>query len=124
MLFARHMTGTLLQTPAFPDVYDGPSYPAFVQQILKPSYIDLVAVHDDGRARVSVLNRHPEVDWVADIRMDGPVEVTELYSDDLSAANTFGNEVVTPNVTRYSADEWTARKHIVRKHSWQMIVQV
>lgn len=123
-LFAQHMTGKLLQTPAFPDVYDGPSYPVFVQQLLRPAYIDLVAVYDDGRARVSVLNRHPEVDWEAKIRMEGPVEVTELYCDDLSAVNTFEKEVVKPTVTRYTAEEWKVRKHTVRKHSWQMIVQV
>lgn len=118
------MTGKLLQTPAFPDVYDGPSYPAFVQQLLRPSYVDLVAVYDDGRARVSVLNRHPEVDWEADIRMEGPVEVIELYSEVLAAVNTFDDEVIAPTVTRYSADEWRERKHRVRKHSWQLIVQV
>lgn len=118
------MRGKLLQTPSFQDIYDGPSYPAFVQQLLKPAYMDLVAVYDDGRARVSVLNRHPDVDWEAEIRMDGPVEVTELYCDDLSAVNTFDCEVVTPNVTQYSAEEWKGRKHRVRKHSWQMIVQL
>jgi alpha-N-arabinofuranosidase len=123
-LFAQHMTGRLLQTPVFPDVYDGPSFPSFVQQLLRPAYIDMVATYDDSRARVSVLNRHPGLDWESVIQMDGPVEVTELYCDDLAATNTFEAEKVAPTTVRYSADEWKNRVHTVRKHSWQIIVQV
>lgn len=123
--------GELLALPAFPDTYDGPSFPTFIQQCaFQPRYIDAVAMAsaDKNSIRVSVLNRHPTADWDADIQVGTPgfkldkVRVTEVYSDDLDAANTFENpDVVVPVTTEYSANEWAAGKHVVRKHSWQFI---
>lgn len=69
--------GRLLATPAQPDVYEGPTYPAHIQMMeMKPSYVDIVAIvvaNDNTAAtlegtasiRVSVLNRHPSADWTA-----------------------------------------------------------
>lgn len=125
--------GHLLQVPDLPDFYDGPTWPYFVQQIkCNPRYIDIVAMGiDDGdkrSVRVSVLNRHPELDWDAKAINVGGLEIEkvtvhEMYSDDLSAANSWEEpEKVVPSIKEYSAQEWKDRKHTVRKHSWQFIV--
>lgn len=125
--------GYLLATPNMPDYYDGATYPKFIQHVkANPRYIDLVAMvkDDEGKIsiRVSVMNRHPTLDWDAsDIEFNGikvdKVIVHEMYSDDLSAANSWEEpEAVVPTITEYSAKEWADRKHTVRKHSWQFIV--
>jgi len=54
----------------------------------------------DGKTsiRLSVLNRHPSVDWTTKLRFDGfeltSAEVHEMYSDDLGAQVSLqrGNE--------------------------------
>lgn len=133
-LFSQQMRdGYLLQTPSMPDYYDGATYPKFIQHVkANPRYIDLVAmVKEDGdktSVRVSVLNRHPTLDWDAsDIEFNGidiaQVTVHEMYSDDLAAANTWEKpDLLVPQITEYSAKEWAGRKHTVRKHSWQFII--
>jgi len=133
-LFSKYMRdGYLLQVPDMPDYYDGPTWPYFVQQIgCNPRYIDLVAmVKGDGdnvSIRCSVLNRHPELDWDATAIKFGGVEIEtvtvhEMYSDDLAAANSWEEpEKVTPEVSKYTAQEWADRKPTVRKHSWQFII--
>jgi alpha-N-arabinofuranosidase len=58
---------------------------------VKPAYIDTVAMitADKNSIRLSILNRHPTVDYDLDLRFDGfevsSIEVHEMYSDDLSA---------------------------------------
>ena len=72
----------------------GPTHPNWIEQIhLRPTYVDLVGmvVDKDGKTsiRLSILNRHPSVDWTTKLRFDGfelaSAEVHEMYSDDLSA---------------------------------------
>lgn len=134
-LFSNFMRdGYLLATPSMPDYYDGETYPKFIQHVkTNPRYIDLVAIvkdSEDGKKsiRVSVMNRHPELDWDATaIEFNGievaKVTVHEMYSDDLTAANSWEKpETLVPTVTEYSAKEWAERKHVVRKHSWQFII--
>jgi alpha-N-arabinofuranosidase len=135
--------GYLLATPPMPDHYTGVTFPLFVQHIKAyPRYIDLVAMvkdHDDGDGadpkatksiRVSVLNRHPTLDWpAADLAFHGlgisSVTVHEMYSDDLAAANTWNHpDRLVPSVTHFTAAGWRAHhaRHVVRKHSWQFII--
>lgn len=133
-MFSKYMkNGHLLATPSMPDAYDGPTYPSFIQSMHSaPRYVDMVSVCvEDGNGgvsiRLSILNRHPSADWTAPITFSGceisKATVTEVYSDDLDAANTFEKpDVVTPTKKTYSADEWVGREHTVRKHSWQFIV--
>jgi alpha-N-arabinofuranosidase len=73
--------GHLIQTPAQPDVYTGPCYPEYIQQMdMKPAYVDIVAIVVDGGSsdgqkgdgksiRMSVLNRHPSADWEGKIAL-------------------------------------------------------
>ena len=90
------------------DAYTGPTFPAYIQQNnVKPSYVDIVAVHVGNSVNVSVVNRHPEAEWVADFCMDdfgkwftnekkgnelkstaeiASVKITEVYEDNLLAA--------------------------------------
>lgn len=81
---------------------EGPTFPVHIQQTgLKPTYIDSVAVLADVSIRVSVLNRHPTLDYNAvfdfthygeqplerdtDCTDVSSVEVHTIYSDDLAA---------------------------------------
>lgn len=145
-MFAQFMKdGHVLALPSMPDVYDGPTYPTFIQQLdLRPAYIDMVAVegaighaangeangnsHTEGSSiRISILNRHPSLDWTFAPSFAGftpsAVTVTEVYSDDLAAVNTFDKpDTVVPVTTKYTAKEWQEREHVVRKHSWQFVV--
>lgn len=125
--------GYLLQVPSMPDYYDGATFPAFIQQVgCNPRYIDLVAmVKEEGNKksiRVSILNRHPTLDWDAsDLHFNGmkaeKITVHEMYSEDLSAANSWEQpELLKPTVNEFSGDKWQSEKHVVRKHSWQFIV--
>lgn len=55
---------------------NGPTYPAWIQHLARPAYIDVAAVlvtKDDGSAsvRLSVLNRHPEIDWAGQFDLTG-----------------------------------------------------
>lgn len=64
--------GKLLATPAQPDVYEGPTYPAHIQMMqMKPAYIDMVAIVVGNSIRISILNRHPTADWEARCIFDG-----------------------------------------------------
>ncbi|KAK4687585.1 alpha-L-arabinofuranosidase, partial [Tremellales sp. Uapishka_1] len=135
-LFSRYMKGGhLLQIPLFPDVYEGPTYPVYIQQgHYRPSYIDSVAMllkdGQGGSIRLSILNRHPSAKWNAEVGFSGfditEVEVHELYSDDLLAVNTFASpDVVLPSVTKFSAKEWEdkgAQGWTIRKHSWTFFI--
>lgn len=140
--------GHVLALPSMPDVYDGPTYPTFIQQLgLKPAYIDMVAIVGDvipssnghgssdetsgsghggaSSIRISILNRHPSLDWTFAPSFAGftptSVTVTEVYCDDLSAVNTFDEpDRVTPETKTFSAKNWT--ECVVRKHSWAFVV--
>lgn len=123
--------GHVLALPSMSDTYGGPTYPSFIQQIHEqPAYIDMVAVAvktDNGHSiRLSVLNRHPELEWRSPLKFDGfevaEVKTVEVYHDDLAAANTFDNpEVVVPTETTVSGKEWKGEV-AVKKHSWQFIM--
>jgi len=72
----------------------GPTHPNWIEQLhLRPTYIDLVGMvsQKDGKTTIflSILNRHPSVDWTTKFRFDGlnvaSIETHEMYSDDLSA---------------------------------------
>jgi alpha-N-arabinofuranosidase len=88
---------------------NGPTYPAWIQHLARPAYVDVVAIlvtNDDGSSsvRLSVLNRHPEIDWDGQFDLNGfgkcdathvtlltdqalkKVEVHAMYHDDMSAA--------------------------------------
>lgn len=133
-LFSNFMRdGHLLQTPSMPDYYDGLTWPLFIQQVhCNPRYIDMCAMaKQDGdklSVRMSVMNRHPSLDWDATDLIVGGVQVDkvtvhEMYSDDLTAANSWDEPTkLKPVVTEYSAAEWAQRSHTVRKHSWQFII--
>jgi alpha-N-arabinofuranosidase len=83
---------------------------------------------DKLSVRMSVMNRHPSLDWDATDLIVGGVQVDkvtihEMYSDDLTAANSWDEPTkLKPVVTEYSAAEWAQRSHTVRKHSWQFII--
>ncbi|WVQ82791.1 hypothetical protein IAT38_004923 [Cryptococcus sp. DSM 104549] len=130
-LFSNYMKdGRLLQLPAMREVYEGPSFPVWVQQgRLKPKYIDTVAILAGDSIRVSVLNRHPTLDWDAEFKFAGynvkSVEVHEVYSDNLEATNTFDEpENVVPAVSTLDQRAWEKRgsKWTVRKHSWVFFI--
>ncbi|KAK8850310.1 hypothetical protein IAR55_004227 [Kwoniella newhampshirensis] len=137
-LFSKYMkNGHLLQVPSFPDVYEGPSFPVYIQQgSYKPSYIDTVAVlvkTPNGLSiRLSVLNRHPEADWKAVVKIHGfklkHVEIHEIYSDDLAAVNTWDKpDTITPKVTKLNDTEWADSiedqdNWTVKKHSWSFLI--
>ncbi|KAJ9115862.1 hypothetical protein QFC22_005004 [Naganishia vaughanmartiniae] len=79
--------------------------------------------------RLSILNRHPEQAWQGDLTFMGfqvdKVETYELYSDNLTAVNSFEKpENVVPKVSHLTGDEWTktASKYTVKKHSWQFLI--
>ncbi|OXG41202.1 alpha-N-arabinofuranosidase [Cryptococcus neoformans] len=131
-LFSKYMkNGHLLQLPVFPDVYTGPTFPVYIQQgNYKPSYVDSVAIlvetEKGASIRVSVLNRHPEVDWSSKIGFSGfeveSIEVHEIYSDDLAAVNTFENsDTIIPKITKKNAKEWDGDV-LVKKHSWSFFI--
>lgn len=90
------------QSPA--DRSTGPTHPNWIEQIgVRPTYIDLagLVVDSNGKTslRISVLNRHPSVDWTASFKFDGfeveSAEVHEMYSDDISAQVSCGWSVAT-----------------------------
>jgi alpha-N-arabinofuranosidase len=100
---------------------------------------------DKSSIRLSVLNRHPTVDFDLDLRFDGfeisSVEVHEMYSDDLSASvssissdptilvraltgqNSFENpDNVAPKVRKLGKDDLVKGKTTVKKHSWSFFI--
>ncbi|PWN54403.1 glycoside hydrolase [Violaceomyces palustris] len=136
-LFSRYMKdGRLLNLGFTPDAYQGPTYPAWIQHINRPAYVDAVGVLVEDREgdpstssiRLSILNRHPSADWNGLIRFDGfeieSVEIHTMYSDDLTAKNTFEHpKAVVPTVTKMDGKEWAStEKFPVRKHSWSFFI--
>ncbi|EPQ31923.1 uncharacterized protein PFL1_00122 [Pseudozyma flocculosa PF-1] len=135
-LFSKYMkNGHLLNLGFTPEVYSGPTYPAWIQHMAAPAYVDVVGLiaHDEqdsnkASIRISVLNRHPSADWAGQFDFeDFKVESVEnhtVYSDDLSAKNTFDKpDTVRPEVTTKTGDEWAQQASwTVRKHSWSFFI--
>ncbi|PWN94989.1 glycoside hydrolase [Tilletiopsis washingtonensis] len=131
-LFAEHMShALLLQHTLALDVYEGPTFPAWVRDVSRPAYVDVVAVRSlaTGAVHVSVLNRHPTAAWEAPLLLDdhtfASVEVHSMQSDDLAAVNTFeAPDVLTPHVATLSAAEWQQAQgvHAVPAHSWALFL--
>lgn len=131
-MFATYMKdGHVLALPSMPDVYDGPTYPTFIQQLdIRPAYIDIVAMEkSEGKKcsiRISILNRHPSLEWTFAPSFAGftpnKVSVTEVYSDDLAAANTWDKPEVVVPVTKEGAVDGKWEGCVVRKASWSFVV--
>jgi alpha-N-arabinofuranosidase len=134
-LFAKYMKdGNLLQLDYSPDFYKGPTYPAWIQHMIPPAYVDIVGVAvQSGKSRasirLSILNRHPTASWTASILLRdfkaSTAEIHRMYSDDLFASNTFDcPDKVTPTVTKLDAEEWDQIKEAfsVQKHSWTFVI--
>ncbi|CAO1626768.1 unnamed protein product [Sympodiomycopsis kandeliae] len=117
--------------------YTGPTYPAWVQYMVPPQYIDVVGVIAENEkektasVRISVLNRHPEIDWKATLSFDGQdgfqaesAEIHELYSDDLFAKNTFENpNNIVPKITKLNKEQLNKKDGlVVRKHSFVFLI--
>lgn len=92
-LFAKHFSnGALLSIAPRTDIYEGPTYPAWVQQCARPTYVDIVAILNPttGNIHISLLNRHPTITFNAPILFDKnytvkSLEAHTMYSDDLLA---------------------------------------
>lgn len=128
-LFAKYMKGGRLLNLGFtPDQYTGPTYPAWIEYLAHPAYVDITGIivdsKEEGKAsiRLSVLNRHPEVDWEGKFKFDGfnvhSVEIHSLYNDDMGAKNTFSApNNVKPVVEKIDSAQWQDG-WTVRKHAW------
>lgn len=133
-LFSRYMkNGRLLNLASTStDVYTGPTYPYWIQHIAPPAYIDMVGIcvqktpeSKTVSIRLSILNRHPTVDWETQVDTSSLTSITsvekhEIYSDDLAAKNTFESpDVVVPLV---STSDKLPPSLTVRKHSWVFLI--
>ncbi|CDZ98513.1 glycoside hydrolase [Phaffia rhodozyma] len=131
-LFARYMKdGHLLDLSFSSPLYKGPSYPHWIPHLGQAAYVDTAAVivrsGETQSIRISVLNRHPELEWTGGFMFvdfePTSVEIHELYHDDLSASNTFDNPtMVQPKVTHLSGSEWVKKDWVVKKHSWAFFI--
>lgn len=143
-LFARYMKqGRLLDlglSSSSDQRYRGPTYPTWIQHIAPPAYVEVLGVlvesEQQGTAsyRLSFLNRHPHADWSVNLDLESfgrttpsSVEVHEVYSDDLTAKNTFERpDIVVPRVSKLTEAQavkaFFEKPFVVKKHSFSFVI--
>lgn len=135
-LFSRYMKNARLLNLGLDihNPYNGPTYPSWIRHITPPQYIDVVGVIAESKGsnsasvRISILNRHPNVDWTSSFHFDGfqpqAAEIHELYSDDLFAKNTFDHPTnIVPKVTKLNKEHLTNEASFtVKKHSFVFLI--